>query len=183
MPHAVEPPKPARKRDIFSWILYVALALLVLRWLSPAASGPKEDGPAPPFDLPVVAGGSGRVTLEQFRGAPAVIEVFASWCRACRDMAPTLSKVAGARRERAIRVLGISVDDEAETAAQAQRRDALGFPVAHGGGEFSRRYGITVLPTILVLDEQGRIRHSTTGYTREGTLEGWLTTLGAKKLR
>lgn len=166
---------------ILEYVLYVVLGLLVIRWLSPTASGPKAGTMAPAFNLKVVAGGTGRLSLEELRGSPAIIEVFASWCGACRQMSPTLSLVASTPRERPIRVVGVSVDDEAADGARAHQRDKLAFPVVHADAAFSRAWGVTVLPTIIVLDEQGKIRHSTTGATGARTLERWLAELGAKK--
>jgi cytochrome c biogenesis protein CcmG, thiol:disulfide interchange protein DsbE len=177
----VQPKARPKLGRILEFVLYVVLAMVVIRWLSPSSSGPKAGTLAPSFELPVIAGGTGKLKLEDLRGSPAIIEVFASWCGACRDMAPTLSQVSSTPRERPIRIVGISVDDDAADGARSHRRDKLAFPVVHADAAFSKAYGITVLPTIIVIDEQGKIRHTTTGATRERTLESWLTELGAKK--
>ena len=69
-----------------------------------------------------------------------VLEVLASWCGACRRAAPTVSAAAGARRERPIEFVGISVDkDRADV--EAIREDwGIRHPLVLDDGSFSRRY-------------------------------------------
>jgi hypothetical protein len=66
-------------------------------------------------------------------------------------------------RERPIRAIGVSVDDETADGARSHHRDKLTFPVIHGDPAFSKAYRITSLPTIIVIDEQGKIRRTITG--------------------
>jgi cytochrome c biogenesis protein CcmG, thiol:disulfide interchange protein DsbE len=161
-------------------LLFLGLAVVVgLRYFGPRSSGPPLGGAPPDFDLPIVAGGSGRVTPADLRGCPAVIEVTASFCSACRRMAPVLSELARVPRRCQAKILAVSVDDDEAMARESHARDQLAFPMAFGGAEFSQRYGIRVLPTLLVLDRDGALAYATTGPTRGATLEEWLSKLGA----
>ena len=69
-----------------------------------AQQGPAEDPPPPGIiaparrqpapDLRVTAFDGRIVTLDQFRGRPAVVSFFESWCPICQTEQPDLSKVA-----------------------------------------------------------------------------------------
>ncbi len=161
-------------------LLFLGLAVVVgLRFFGSRSSGPALHGPPPDFDLPIVAGGTGRITLSELRGCPALIEVTASFCSACRRMAPVLSELSRVERRCKAKFLAVSVDDDEAMARASHERDGLAFPIAYGGAAFSQRYGISVLPTLLVLDQEGNLAYSTTGPTRRATLEEYLTKLGA----
>jgi hypothetical protein len=78
--------------------------------------------------------------------------------------------------------MAVSVDEDAD-AGRAAARD-WGFPcdVGHDDGRFSRDYGIAVLPTLILLDASGNVKHVASGAAGKNKLEGWLAGVGAKRL-
>ncbi len=163
------------------WVPYLLLAGVALWLWWPRASGPDTGVLAPDFDLPLVTADGARFRLAEHRGEPVLIEVFASWCQACRGSAPTLVEVAGARRARPVQVLAISVDDEAEVAAATARAWGLNVPVAHADAAFSREYGVTVLPTYTLIGPDGTVLESASGPLGASRLERWLSDVGAAR--
>lgn len=163
-------------------LLWVALAGAALIWLNSQRSGPPEGTVAPSFQLPLVAGGSGTISLAKLRGHPTVIEVFASWCGSCARSAPVLSEAARAKRKTKVNFLGVSTDQNAALARRAHQNWHLPYSVALDDGQFGQVYRISLLPTLLVIDRDGRIVHSASGITRTSTLERWLGELGAARL-
>ncbi|MGC4064348.1 MAG: TlpA disulfide reductase family protein [Polyangiaceae bacterium] len=158
---------------------YSLLGFALFRWFSGGSSGPEEDTPARAFTLPLATHPSNTVSLDSFRGDPLVIEVFASWCGACRDMAPRMAELAQATRTRPVRFLGVAVDTPKAEALAAHNAWKLPFDVAIGDATFSNDYRIRSLPTLIVIDERGQIRQVTTGVTSTSRIDGWLADLGA----
>lgn len=161
------------------WAPYLLLAGFALWMWWPRASGPAAGVAAADFDLPVVSGKGDRFRLSEHRGQPVLVEVFASWCQACRSSAPALLEVAGAPRARPLHVIAISVDDEAELAATTARDWGLTVPVLHADPGFSRDYGITVLPTYILVGPDGTVLQSASGPLGAPRLERWLSDAGA----
>ncbi len=163
------------------WILAAIVLLGIAVLMTRKESGPPVGTPAAEFALPTV-GEAGQVRLADLKGTPVVVEVFASWCSACRVAAPTLAKAATAPRAREVRFLGVSMDKDADTAARTKRAWDIPYSVVLDDGSFARNYRVTMLPTFVLIDAEGRIRRVETGAPREATLEGWLTELGAQRL-
>jgi len=158
------------------WFGAVLVLLLALRRRS---SGPELGHVAPDFALPIVDGTDQRFHLAEARGTPVVIEVFASWCGSCQRIAPVLTEAAQATRARTVRFLGVSVDDSAERASSVKRSWNIPYDVVLDDGSFSRSFAITLLPTIVVVDEDGKVRHVTSGGIERERLEEWLADVGA----
>ena len=174
-------PPPSRARQLLRSLWMPALVLGVGLSLFSRQSGPDEGTLASDFDLPVVSGAASRFQLAAHRGTPVVVEAFASWCRACRSAAPILDEAARAKRAAPVRFVAVSVDDSAQAAAGAARKWGIGFDVAWDDGDFAAKYEIAQLPTLVVIDREGRVQHSATGRVSRAELERWLTELGAPR--
>lgn len=179
------PPAPNRERwrGVVRPIGYALLAVALFQWFGRPNSGPKEGSLARTFSLSLAQQQPQQISLDSLRGHPAVIEVFASWCSACRKMAPTMADVARASRQREVRFLGVVLETSLEDAMALHSAWGIPFPVALADSAFAADYQIKAFPTVIVLDAEGRVRHVTTGTTRASTLDGWLEDLGAARIR
>jgi peroxiredoxin len=137
------------------------------------SSGPKEGSAAAAFDLPLV-GEDGRVSLASQRGKPILMEVFASWCGACKRSSPRMSEAYRAHQGQDVTFLAVSVDDDPSAAARVKRDWQLPFAVAVDDGSVSRGYGISMLPTLIYIDAQGTVRHSVAGVVSRSDIDSWL---------
>ncbi|MBK8996369.1 MAG: TlpA family protein disulfide reductase [Myxococcales bacterium] len=162
-------------------ILLVALGVGVY-WFARRSSGPETGTLAADFSLPVVSGGVERVQLSELRGRPVLVEVVASWCGVCRRAAPTLAAAAKAPRQREVRFLAVSVDEERADAAALAKKWDIPYDVAHDDGRFARSYRIDLLPTFVLIDAEGRIRKVSTGAPKPADVERWLAEVGAERL-
>lgn len=185
-------PSPSPRNASSSWkdrlrqfarpLAYALLAFAVFQWFARGESGPKAGQSASEFSLAAADGSTTRVSLAELRGNPVVIEVLASWCSACRSMAPTMAELANARRQRPVHFLAVAVDTAPEEAAKLRQNWGIPFSVVIGDGKFASDYRISVLPTVIVLDAEGRVHQVTSGGTRKSVLDGWLKDLGAARL-
>lgn len=164
------------RAKVFDLLRYAALggAVYVLaQQFMRRSSGPKEGAPAAAFDLPL-AGQPGRVSLAAQKGKPVLMEVFASWCGACKRSAPHLAEAWRAHHQENVTFLAVSVDEDAAAAGRVKQDWQLPFEVALDDGSVSRGYDIRMLPTFIYIDGQGTVRHSAAGVASRAELEDWL---------
>ena len=148
-------------------ILLALMAVAVVAMLVPRAPA------APEFALPVIAGpGIGdRVRLQDLRGQVVVLDFWATWCGPCRTSAPILQRLSE-EYEGQVAFVGIN----AETTPPpniAEIFDNFGahyVSVGDRSGAILERYEVDGLPTLIVLDAEGRIRQRGTGSVDESML-------------
>ena len=161
---------------LFEWLRYGALGgcvyVLATQFMR-HSSGPKEGSAAPAFDLPL-AGQAGRVSLAAQHGKPILMEVFASWCSACKRSAPRLAEAWRAHHQENVTFLAVSVDEDPAAANRIKQDWQLPFDVALDDGSVSRNYGISMLPTLIYIDEHGTVRHAAAGVASRSDIDEWL---------
>jgi peroxiredoxin len=152
-----------------------------------AQQGPAEDPPPPGIiaparrqpapDLRVTAFDGSIVTLEEFRGRPAVVSFFESWCPICQAEQPELSKVAKQFAGR-VGFVGVSNHDTVAAGRAYARRFTVPYPLANdASGKTWARWRVPYQPVVVLVDSQGRIAERFDGGTTGGTLRAALTYL------
>lgn len=167
---------PSKLSRVTDWIIYACIGGLLLVLVTRDNQGPKEGTVAQPFDLQLVSG-SGQFRLEEQRGKPVLVEVFASWCGACENAAPMLQQVHRDAQRAGVVMVGVSIDDDASAARGVQRDWPIPYPVALDDGSVKRAYGVSLVPTFVLIDRDGTIKRVSTGVPSRRTLSRWLTEL------
>ena len=100
------------------------------------------------------------VSLDAYRGRVVVVNFWASWCHpACYEEAPVLERNWRAYRDRDVVVLGVDIQDKAESAKKFIADFSLTFPnVLDAAGRVSVDYGVYGVPETFFIDRRGRIR-------------------------
>ena len=112
---------------------------------------------APPFSLERLDGG--RVSLDDLRGRPVVLNFWASWCLPCRDEAAMLTKLAADHADRGVAVIGVVYQDDAASAADFMRRYGQTYPgLLDPSGRTALDYGVFGIPETYFIDAGGFIR-------------------------
>jgi thiol-disulfide isomerase/thioredoxin len=156
---------------------YVGMAgLFGVLLMRGSGSGPEEGSKAASFELPL-ANGSGSFRLADHRGKPVLLEVFASWCGACEQAAPMVGEVYREAAQRDVVFVGVSLDEDARAAARVQQSWPIAYPVAVDDGQVSRGYGVSLLPTFVLIDRDGSVKRVSTGVPSRRTLSRWLSEL------
>lgn len=165
----------SRARDwIWTFAAVAALAgLLLWGWLRRDEFTPVEIGAAAPgFELTALDGDT--VALEDYRGKAVLLNFWATWCAPCREEMPALQRLQQRLGPEGLEVVGINVD-AAPGEMDALARwggDVQAFVREHGlsfdvlldpEGGVMRRYGVTGLPTTILLDREGRVVSRTVG--------------------
>ena len=122
-----------------------------------ALPSPLLGKPAPDFALPVLGEPERIITRESLLGAPYLLNVWGSWCPACRDEHPVITRLAESGR---IRVIGYDYKDEPEDAFRwlAQFGNPYELIIADVEGRAALDWGIYGAPETFLVDAQGTIR-------------------------
>lgn len=135
------------------------------------------DQPAPPLRGETLEGGS--FDLANYQGQVRVVNVWASWCTACREEHPEL--IAAARRLASydVQFVGINFQDRREDAlAMLDEMGDNPYPsVVDRKGRIAVDWGVFGVPETFLVDRNGRVRAKVVGaVTEEWLVEGvaWL---------
>lgn len=110
---------------------------------------------APPFALPQLTGGTADLTA--YRGKVVWLTFWTTWCGACHQMLPSVDTLHQLFGQRAV-VLGINVEEDANTVAAYMQQNKLSFPVLRDvDGTIARLYGIRGFPASILIDQQGHV--------------------------
>ncbi len=109
-------------------------------------------------DLWARAAGDGRVDLAELRGAPVVINFWASWCDPCRQEARVLQDGWETGRKEGVLFVGLNMQDIREDARDFLSEFRQDFPnVRDPTNATARRWGVTGLPETFFLNRQGKV--------------------------
>ena len=118
--------------------------------------------PVPDFALDPVKGREHGLSSQDLRGEVSLVNVFASWCVACRQEHSLLLAI---EREGAIPIHGLNYKDAPDDAAGWL--DALGDPYTRTGADLDGRvgidWGVYGVPETFVVDRDGRIAYKHIG--------------------
>lgn len=115
---------------------------------------------APDFALDIIHQGEpgSRQRLSHLQGKPVLLDFWASWCMPCRAQAPIVNEVALKYGER-IHVLGVDTGDEEASARAFAAEAKLSYPsVFDADGAVAQAFRVTTLPTLILLDAEGKVR-------------------------
>lgn len=119
--------------------------------------------PLPAFALPALD--SERTLTERDFQGPALVNLWGSWCAACRDEHPVLDRLA----VQGVTLYGIDYKDDSAAARQWLAR--LGNPyrlsVRDEQGRLGLDLGVYGAPETFVIDRHGVIRHKVVGVLSE----------------
>jgi thiol-disulfide isomerase/thioredoxin len=128
---------------------------------------------------PLALKGSGLenklIDSTQYQGKPLLVVFWASWATPVKDNLPELTKLQ--EKYRGLEIIGVNLDNERADLEAFLKMHQLTWPqIFEGGGMEGRlaiEYGIISLPSMILVDAQGRVvdRHLRTSAEVERQLE------------
>jgi thiol-disulfide isomerase/thioredoxin len=172
---------PGQDQPRNKWIhwLVTALAFVALyAWMTRGNASPLMGEPAPDLSLAVAAGaepgGPTKVTLSKMGGRVVVLDFWASWCGACRRTTPILNELNEEFAAQGVAFYAVNVESIDRQRLQAAHA-AFGteFPSLHDrAGTVQRRYAVRMLPTVIIVGQDGIVRWASTGVPSKSRLRG-----------
>ena len=167
------------RRLVFVLPLLAFLGLCVYFWIGlgkdPAAlPSALLDQSVPPFALPPIEGRSEGLSSDDLRGRVALVNIFGSWCIACRAEHGFLMALKAAD---VIPIYGIDWREKDRSAGPAWLK-RLGDPYTRIGDDPDSRaaiaFGVTGAPETFIVGADGVIRYKHTGPLTPEVWEGRL---------
>ena len=172
------------KKFLIPLVLFFGLVIFLALGLQrdpQAIPSPLVDKPAPAFSLPTLDPAAGAFSPAEMQGRVWLLNVWATWCVACRKEHPLLVDFA---QRHQVPIVGMSYKEIQPQDAQAQSMDATaklqfarersqvwlsryGNPyvlsVIDLDGRVGIQYGVYGVPETYVIDKQGVIRYKAVG--------------------
>ncbi|HEX8846945.1 MAG TPA: DsbE family thiol:disulfide interchange protein [Pyrinomonadaceae bacterium] len=161
------------KKFLIPLALFIVLAVFLAVGLSRDPSeipSPLINKPAPAFVLPQLSDPQRSFKSDEMRGKVWLLNVWATWCVACRYEHPVLLDLA---RTGIVPIYGLDYKDERRDALALL--DQLGDPytlvLSDEDGGVGIDYGVYAVPETFVIDRNGIIRYKQIGPITEEVLQ------------
>ena len=141
-----------------------AVALLVVPMMLKSAAPGEELRSTPHpvgtanLDLTMKDMHGAAVRLADYQGKVIVLNFWATWCGPCQTEIPELVKTYAEYKDRGVVVLGVSIDDTAETLREYGAQKAMNYPSLLLTDEVDEAYGpIVGVPVTFFIGRDGQI--------------------------
>lgn len=151
-----------RLLPFIGFLFLIALLGFGIWWSSShdmrAVPSPLIGKSAPEFSLPLLDTPAQAFGSKDLAGQPYLLNVFASWCFACRDEHPILMQQG---KRLGIKLVGFDYKDEPDDARRwlARYGNPYDVVIADYPGNVAIDFGVTGAPETFLVDGQGIIRY------------------------
>lgn len=153
-----------------SYLVQFALLALVFLAIQTWRTRDVPDRPAPDLAISVLQpdGTTISTTLAQWRqahpGQAVALHFWAEWCPICRAEEGSVTSLA---QDWPVLTVAMQSGPAAKVRQVQQQRQLPWQTAVDTQGQLTRAFGFESVPAFVVLDEQGRLRSATVGYTSE----------------
>ena len=164
------------KKFLIPISMFVLLGLLLAYGLKldpRKIPSPLVDKPLPAFTLPTLENPKKSLSNADLKGKVVLINVWASWCAACKQEHPVLMALA---REKQVPIIGLNYKDKREDATHMLRTEGNPYDVSivDADGRVGIDWGVYGVPETFVIDNNGIIRYKHIGPV---SAEAWMQIL------
>ena len=134
--------------------------------------------PAPDFALSDFSGKTYR--LEELAGKVVLLDFWATWCKPCRIDLPHVEALADEFGEQGLVVLGINAEPERRSRPFFEQQGYRFPSLVDLGARVSRQYFVGSLPTLVIIDREGKIDSYLVGLQPDEHLRARLARVGIR---
>jgi cytochrome c biogenesis protein CcmG, thiol:disulfide interchange protein DsbE len=154
------------------------LALLLLACGDGTAGAKAAPGARPQFQLKTLDGR--RLGPKDFPGQVVVVDFWATWCGPCHVQAQILEPLYRDFKGRGVQFLAANVGEEEATVKSFLKNRPIPYTVLlDSDSTVSNDLGVYALPTLIIVDKQGKISFLQSGLTDGDTLRRIIHQSGA----
>ena len=114
-----------------------------------------------PVALSFTAADGSQVDLARLRGKVVLIDFWATWCHPCMEEVPEVVATYNQFHNQGFEVVGISLDADLNQMRAVTRERAMAWPQYFDGklwnNDLAKRFGIRSIPTMWLLDKNGKL--------------------------
>jgi thiol-disulfide isomerase/thioredoxin len=112
--------------------------------------------------------GAAPASMAALKGKVVLVDFWATWCGPCKMIAPRLSQLKDKFGATGLSVVGITTDEQGPATAFAEKY-GMRYPIVlDTASETSRTYGVSALPTMILVDKAGVVRDVFIGFDPGG---------------
>jgi thiol-disulfide isomerase/thioredoxin len=114
------------------------------------------------------------ISSAEVRGKVVLIDFWATWCEPCKREMPGYQKLLDRYGSRGFAVIGFKASMMADTEAPLRFAKKIGvhYPLVVADDELSKKFGgLEGLPTTMIFDREGVLRHKVIGFEYTDVIE------------
>ncbi|MEI6475488.1 MAG: TlpA disulfide reductase family protein, partial [Planctomycetota bacterium] len=110
-----------------------------------------------------------EVTLASLKGKVVLLDFWATWCGPCKQAMPFIQKISEDYKGKDVVILGVNTWEKKEGAGKKYMTDkGYTYGCLLAGDELAVAYGISGIPTLIVIGKDGKVEKIEVGFGPEG---------------
>jgi peroxiredoxin len=152
------------------------VGIILVAGVSAAVTSREARKAAPGFTLEDSNGAS--VRLSDYKGRVVLLDFWATTCGGCKVEIPWFIEFQNQFKDSGLAVIGVALDEDGwKVVKPFVKEKQMNYPVVIGNDSLADRFGVTSMPTTLLIDRDGKIAASHTGLVDKSAFESELRTL------
>ncbi|MCX5640737.1 MAG: TlpA disulfide reductase family protein [Planctomycetota bacterium] len=110
-----------------------------------------------------------EVTLASLKGKVVLLDFWATWCGPCKQAMPSIQKISEDYKGKDVVILGVNTWEKKEGAGKKYMTEkGFTYGCLLAGDDLAVAYGISGIPTLIVIGKDGKIEKIEVGFGPEG---------------
>jgi len=129
---------------------------------SRSAAAVTENGKTLQWTAKTLDGSS--VSSESMKGKVSVLIYWATWCSPCRQEIPDLVTLRNEFSSEQVSIIGVSTDSPGKDLKSFIEKNSINYSIVRHNESLEKAFGqVTYMPTMFILDRDGRLKHQYAG--------------------
>jgi peroxiredoxin len=104
-----------------------------------------------------------KISPSDYRGKVVLLDFWATWCAPCRAEMPNVKKIYATYHGKGFDIIGVSMDNNRQALESYLKEQDMKWRQIYDGkgwqAELGKVFAVSAIPTTLLIDKQGKIRH------------------------